>query len=134
VKSIEVPHVSSAVFAAVTVIALAVITGLIVTSPGVARHMPRLGKCAVFGAAAAGALVWYVDARRHAQLAAQAAKPVNGQHLSAAYILADGFAFTFLVVTVVTFAIVTVVARRRAPALGRAAPHPRAGGGMWWPS
>jgi hypothetical protein len=133
VKSIEVLHASFAVFTAVTVIALAVVIGLITTSPGVARHMPRLGKCAVFGAAAAGALVRWVDARRHAQLAAQAAKPVNGQHLSAAYILADGFAFTFLIVTVAAFAVATVVARRRAPALRRVPSRPRAG--TWtWPS
>ena len=130
-KSIEVLHPSFTVFAVVTALGLAVIIGLVVTSQGVARHMPRLGKCAVLGAAAAGILVWYVGARRHTQLAAQAAKPVNGHHLSAAYILADGFAFTFLIVTVVAFAVVTVVARRRAPAPGHTPSRPRAGAGTW---
>lgn len=130
-KSIEVLHPSFAVYAAVTVAGLVAVIGLIVASPGVARHMPRLGKCAVLGAAVAGALVWYVDARRHPQLAAQAAKPAGGHHLSAAYILADGFAFTFLIVTVVAFAVATVVARRRAPALGQSQARPRAGAGTW---
>lgn len=124
-------HTPFAVYAVVSVVALAVVIGLIATSPGVARHIPRLGKCAVFGAAAAGALVWFVDTKRHARLAAQAAKPANGHHLSAGFILADGFTFTFLIVTVVTFAIATVVARRRAPAFGRLPSRPRAGAGTW---
>jgi hypothetical protein len=119
------------VYAAVTVIGLVAVIGLAVASPGVARHMPRLGKCAVLGAAAAGALVWFVDAKRHARLAAQAAKPAGGRHLSVAFILADGFAFTFLIVTVAAFAVATVVARRRAPAPGQFPARPRAGAGTW---
>ena len=130
-KSVEVLHTSFAVFAAVTVVAVVVVAGLIATSPGVARHMPRLGKCAALGAAAGGALVWFVDAKRHAQLLASAAKPASGHHLSPAYILADGFAFTFLIVTVVAFIIATVVARRRAPAPWRAPARPRTGAGTW---
>jgi hypothetical protein len=131
VKSVEVLHPSFAVFAAVTVAAVVVVIGLIATSPAVARHMPRLGKCAAFGAAAAGALVWFLDAKRHAALVASAAKPASGHHLSTTYILADGFAFTFLIATVVAFAIATVVARRRAPASWRAPARPRTGAGTW---
>lgn len=132
-KAIEVLHTSFTVYAAVTAIATAIVIGLIVTSPGAAGHMPRLGKCAAFGAAAALALIWYVDTRRHAQLVAQAARPVSGHHVTTAYLLADGFAGTFLIVTVAAFAVATVVARRRAPALGRAPSRPRAG--TWtWPS
>ena len=131
-KSIEVLHASFAVYAAVTVAALVVVTGLIATSPGVARHMPRLGKCAVFGAAVAGALVWFVAARRHAALVASAARPAGGHHLSTAYILADGFAFTFLIVTVAAFIVATVAARRRRRAPAPWQPgRPRAGAGTW---
>lgn len=130
-KSTEVLHTSFAVFAAVTVVALVVIIGLIATHPGVARHLPRLGKCAAFGVAAAAALDIFVDTKRHAALVASAAKPANGHHLSTTYILADGFAFTFLIVTVVAFAVATVVARRRAPASWRAPARPRTGAGTW---
>jgi hypothetical protein len=132
VKSIEVLHPSFAVYAAVTLVALVVVIGLIATSPGVARHLPRLGKCAVLGAAAAAALDIFVDTKRHAALVTSAAKPASGHHLSTTYILADGFAFTFLIVTVVTFIIATVVARRRrAPAPWQAPARPRAGAGTW---
>ena len=119
-KAIEVMHTSFGVYAAVTVIAVVIVIGLIATSPGVTRHLPRLGKCAAFGAAAAIALDVYVDTKRHAQLAAEAAKPVNGHHVTTGYLLACGFAGAFLIVTTVTFAIATVVARRRARSIRRA--------------
>jgi hypothetical protein len=127
----KVLHTSFAVYVVVAAVALAVVIGLIARSPGVARHMPRLGKCAVFGAVAAGGLVWFADAKRHAALVASAAKPVSGHHVTTAYLLADGFAGTFVIVTVVTFAIATWVARRRAPAFGRVPSRPRAGAGTW---
>jgi hypothetical protein len=133
VKEIEVLHASFGAYVAVTAIAVVVIIGLVVTNPGVARHLPRLGKCAAFAAFAALALDIYADTRRHAQLVAEAARPVNGHHVTAGYLLADGFAGTFLIVTVVTFAIATVVARRRAPAFGRVPARPRAGAGTWLP-
>jgi hypothetical protein len=129
VKAIEVLHMSFAVYAAVTVVAIVVILGLIVTSPGVARHMPRLGKCAAFGAAAALALDIYVDTKRHARLVAEAAKPVSGHHVTTVYLLACGFAGTFLIVTVAAFAVATLAARRRAPVRRPVAGRPHAGAG-----
>jgi hypothetical protein len=119
VKSLQVVHPSFGVYVGVLVAALVVIAGLAAASPGVKGHLPRLGKCAIAGVAAATALVVYVDRKHHAQLVASAARPAGGHRLSVAYILADGFAFTALVVTVVLFAVVTLAARgrrrRRAP-------------------
>jgi len=131
VKAIEVLHTSFAVYAVVTALAAAVVIGLVVTSPGVARHMPRLGSCAAFAAVAAAALDIYVDTKRHAQLVAEVARPASGHHVTAGYLLADGFAGVFLIVTVVTFAIATLVARRRAPASWRAPARSRTGAGTW---
>jgi hypothetical protein len=131
VKSIEVLHTSFAVYAGVAAAPLAVVIGLMAASPGVTRHLPRLGKCAAFGAAAAGALVWWVSAKRHAQLAAQAARPVHGHHVTTAYLLAHGFAAAFLIAIAAAFTIATLVARRRPPAPGRAPARPRAGAGTW---
>jgi hypothetical protein len=95
--------------------------------------MARLGRCAIGGAAAAAALVWFVDTRRHAQLVKQAARLAGGHHQTVAYVLADGFAATFLIVTVAAFIVATAVARWRAPAPRRVSARPRAGAGMWWP-
>jgi hypothetical protein len=117
-------HPSFGVYVAVLVTALVVIAGVAVTSRGVKGHLPRLGKCAVAGAAAATALVAWAGARRHAQLAAAAARPANGHRLSVAFILADGWVFTALAVTVVLFAVATLATRRRrAPASARPAPR-----------
>jgi hypothetical protein len=132
VKAIEVLHTSFAVYAAVTGVAAVVVIGLIAASPGVSRHMPRLGKCALLGALAGGALIVYVDTKRHAQLLAAAAKPLpHGRHLSVSSLLADGFAGTFLIVTMAAFIIATLVARRRAAASWQAPVRSRAGAGMW---
>jgi hypothetical protein len=132
VKSIEVLHASFAVYVAVTGVALVVVIGLIAASPGVSRHLPRLGKCALLGALAAGALIVYVDTRKHAQLLAAAAKPLpHGRHLSVSGLLADAFAATFLIVTVLAFVLATLVARRRAPAVLQVSARSRAGAGMW---
>jgi hypothetical protein len=134
VKAIEVLHTSFAVYAAVTAVALAVVAGLVVTSPGVSRHMPRLGRCALLGALAGLALVDYADTKRHVQLAAEAAKPMpHGGHLAVSSLLADGFAGTFLIVTVAAFTVATLAARRRrrAPASWQAPGRPRAGAGTW---
>ena len=131
-KAIEVLHTSFAVYAAVTAAAVAVVIGLVVTSPGVTRHLPRLGKCALLGALAGVALIVYVDTKRHAQLLAAAAKPLpHGRHLSVTGLLADGFTGTFLIVTVAAFIIATLAARRRAPASWQAPSRPRAGTGTW---
>jgi hypothetical protein len=113
VKSIQVLHPSFGVYAGVLVAALVVVARLAATSRGVKGHLPRLGKCAIAGVAAATALVVYAGRERHARLAASAARPVNGHPQPVAYVLADGFAFTALVVTVVLFAVVTLAARRR---------------------
>jgi hypothetical protein len=132
VKAIEVLHTSFAVYAAVTAGALAVVIGLIAASPGVSRHVPRLGKCALLGAVAGGAVIVYAGTRRHAQLLAAAAKPLpHGRHLSVSGLLADGFAGTFLIVTVAAFIIATLAARRRTPAPRRVPARPRAGAGTW---
>jgi hypothetical protein len=126
-KSLQVLHPSFAVYVGVLAAALVVIVGVAAASRGVKGHLPRLGKCAIVGVAAATGLVAWVNARRHAQLAAAAARPADGHRLSVAFILADGFAFTALVVTVALFAVVTLAARRRrarrsqAPALTRTA-------------
>lgn len=124
-KSIEVLHPSFPVYAGVLVAGLVVIAGLAAASPRVSGHLRRLGKCAIAGVAAATALVAYVNGKHHAQLAASAARPGSGHPLSVAYILADGFAFTALVVTLVLFAVVTLAGRRR-----RQAPQPVA----WQPA
>jgi hypothetical protein len=118
VKSLEVLHPSFAVYAGVLVAALVVIGAVAATSPGVHGHMVRLGKCAIAGVIAATALVVWAGSNRHAQLAAAAARPVNGHPLPVAYLLADGFAGTALIVTVALFAVVTLAARRR-PASAR---------------
>ena len=119
-KSLQLLHPSFGVYAGVLAAALAVIAGLVVTSPGVKGHLPRLGKCAIGGVAAATALVAWVNAKRHAQLVAAAARPANGHRLPVAWILADGWVFTALAVTVVLFAVVTLaLRRRRAPAFGQ---------------
>ena len=130
-KSIEVLHTSFAVYVTVIAVVLLLAAGLAAASPGARKPMARLGKCALAGAAVAGGLVAWVNAKRHAQLVAQAARPVNGHHVTAAYLLADGFAFTFLIVTVIAFAVATLAARRRTPAPWQAAARPRAGAGMW---
>jgi hypothetical protein len=131
VKSIEVVQTSFGVYAAVIAVAVVVVVGLAVTGPGARRPMARLGRCAIGGAAAAAALVWYVDTKRHAQLVKQAARPANGHHLTVAHVLADGFAATFLIVTVTAFIIATLVARRRAPAPWRMPARTRAGARTW---
>ena len=113
-KSLEVLHPSFAVYAGVLVAALVVIGAVAVTSPGAHGHMVRLGKCAIAGVIAATALVVWAASNRHAQLAAAAAaRPVNGHPLPVAYLLADGFAGTALIVTVALFAVVTLAWRRR---------------------
>jgi len=122
VKSLQVLHPSFAVYVSVLVAALVVIGGLVVTSRRAHGHLVRLGKCAIAGVIAAIALVVYVNSKRHAQLAAAAARPVHGHPLSVAQLLAEGFAGTALIVTVVLFAVVTLTARRRrALAFGRPA-------------
>ena len=121
-KSPQVLHPSFGLYVGVIVAALVVIAGLAATSPRLRRPLVRLGKCAIAGVIAATALVVWADRKRHAQLAAAAARPVNGHPTSVAYLLADGFAGTALIVTVVLFAVVTLLARRRrAPAFGRPA-------------
>jgi hypothetical protein len=124
-------HTSFGVYAGVLAVAAVVVVVLAASGPGGRRLLSRLGGCAISGVAAAGALVWYADARRHAQLVKQAAVPVNGHHVTVAHMLADGFAAAFLVVTVVAFVIASLVARRRAPAPQRVAARPRAGAGTW---
>jgi hypothetical protein len=131
VKSIEALHTSSGVYAGVLAVAAVVVVVLAASGPGGRRLLPRLGRCAMVGAAAAGALVWFADARRHAQLVKQAAVPVNGHHETVAHLLADGFAGAFLIVTVVSFVIASLAARRHAPAPGRVPARPRAGAGTW---
>jgi hypothetical protein len=132
VKAIEVLHISFAVYVAVAAGALAVVIGLIAASPGVSRHMPRLGKCALLGAVAGAALIVYADSKRHAQLLAAAAKPLpHDRHLPVPGLLADGFAGVFLIVTVATFIIATLAARRRTPAPRRVPARTRAGAGTW---
>jgi hypothetical protein len=116
VKSIEVLHPSFAVYAGVLVAALVVVGVLVATSPRVSGHVRRLGRCAIAGVAAATALVVWADSKRHAQLAAAAAKPANGHHLTVGHLLADAFVFTALIVTVVIFTAVTLMARRRSAA------------------
>jgi hypothetical protein len=112
-KSIEILHPSFGVYSGVLVAGLVVIVGLVAASPRVSGHLRRLGKCAIAGVVAATALVAYVNSKHHAQLVASAARPAGGHRPSVAYILADGFAFTALVVTLVLFAVVTLAARRR---------------------
>jgi hypothetical protein len=125
-KSIEILHPSFGVYAGVLVAGLVVIAGLVAASPRVSGHLRRLGKCAIAGVAAATALVVYVNSKHHAELVASAARPVNGHRLSVAYILADGFAFTALVVTVVLFTVATLAARRRrVPAFSRSSQQRR---------
>jgi hypothetical protein len=112
-KSIEVLHPSFPVYVGVLVAGLVVVASLVAASPRVSGHLRRLGRCAIAGVTAATALVVYVNGKHHAQVAASAARPVNGHPLSVAYILADGFVFTALVVTLVLFAVATLAARRR---------------------
>jgi len=120
VKSLQVVHPSFGVYAGVLAAALVVIAGLVATSRRAHGHLRRLGRCAIAGAAVATALVVWVSSKRHAQLVAAAARPVNGHPTSTAILVADGFAFTALAVTVVLFAVATLAARRRrAPALTR---------------
>jgi hypothetical protein len=119
VKSLEVLHPSFAVYVGVLVAALVVIGAVALTSPGAHGHLVRLGKCAIAGVIAATALVIYVDSKRHAQLVVAAARPVNGHPLPVAYLLADGFAGTALIVTVALFAVVTLAWRRRGSASAR---------------
>jgi hypothetical protein len=122
VKSLQVLHPSFAVYAGVLVAALVVIGGLVVTSRGAHGHLIRLGKCAMAGVIAAAALVVFVNSKKHAQLAAAAARSVNGHRQSVTYLLTDAFVFTAVLVTVTLFAVVTLVARRRqAPVFGRPA-------------
>ncbi len=119
-KSIEVLHPSFAVYVGVLVAGLIVIGGLVAASPRMSGHLRRLGKCAIAGVAAATALVVYVDSKHHAQLAAAAARPAGGHHMTVGYLLADGFVFTAAIVTIAVFAVATLVARRRrVPVFGR---------------
>jgi hypothetical protein len=122
VKSVEVLHPSFPVYVGVLVAVLVVIAGLVAASPRVSGHLRRLGRCAIAGVIAGIVLVVWADSKRHAQLAAAAARPVHGYPLSVGYLLADAFAFTALAVTVAVFTVATLVARRRAAgASGRAA-------------
>ena len=121
-KSLQVVHPSFGVYVGVLAAALVVVVAVVVTSCGVKGHLPRLGRCAIAGVAAATALVVWANGKRHAQLVTAAARPVNGHPLSVGYLLADVFAVTALVVTVVLFTVATLAARRRrAPVLTRTA-------------
>ena len=116
-KSLQVLHPSFAVYVGVLVTALVVIGGLVVTSRGVHGHLVRLGKCAIAGVIAATVLVVYVNSKKHAQLAAAAARSVNGHRQSVTYLLTDAFVFIAVLVTVALFAVVTLAARRRRTAV-----------------
>jgi hypothetical protein len=130
-KSIGALHTSFGVYAGVLAVAVVVVAVLAASGPGGRRLLPRLGRCAFAGVAVAGALVWFADAKRHAQLVKQAAVPVNGHHVTVAHMLADGFAGVFFAVTAVAFIIASLAARRRAPVPGRMPARPRAGAGTW---
>jgi hypothetical protein len=86
----------------------------------------RFESSMVFGAVAAGALTLYEATKRHAVFAAAAARPAPaGQHVSAAVILAVGFAATAVVVTVATFVVTTILAARRGQRAQRRSAQPR---------
>jgi hypothetical protein len=75
----------------------------------------RLAVSLAAGATVAGALVAWENLHSHAALAAAAAGPQpKGVHETVGSILATGGIFTFLVVAAVVFAVVTVLARRKA--------------------
>ena len=131
-KSLEVLHTSFAVYCGVIVVTLLFLIGLEVTRPGARGYLSRLGRCAIAGALAAAALDIFVDTKRHAQLVKEAARPINGHHVTTTYLLADGFVFVFVIVTVLGFIAATMAARRRPrPAPRASAGRPRAGAGMW---
>lgn len=119
----------------VLLIAVGVIVLAVASSRRVRPHLPRLGASLGIGAVAAVALVAYVSTRRHAALVASAARPLHdGGHLSATFILADGFVFTMLAVGIIAFAVLTLAARsaaarrKRSEQAGRGAP---ARAGAW---
>ncbi len=79
----------------------------------------RFGTSMLAGAAAGAALTWFEATKRHAALAAAAAKPMaHGQHLSTTSILAAGFVATTVAVGLAVFTVATVYVRKR---YGRAA-------------
>ena len=74
----------------------------------------RLAVSVAVGAVVAGGLVAWDDLHNHAALVASAAAPEpKGVHETVGSILAFGGIFTALVVTLVVFAVATLVARRR---------------------
>jgi hypothetical protein len=75
----------------------------------------RLAASAAFGALVAGGLVAWTDLHNHAALVASAATPEpKGVHETVGFILTTGGIFTFLIVTLLAFAVVTVLGRLRA--------------------
>src|SRR5262245_56248585 len=95
------------------------------------RKGRRLAGSLAAGAAVTGILVAWEGLHNHAALAAAAAGPQpKGVHETVGSILATGGIVTFLVVSAVVFAAVTVLARRRqarsaAPQYPPAAPRHR---------
>jgi hypothetical protein len=81
---------------------------------GTSRTRLRLAVSLAVGATVVGVLVAWEDLHNYAALAAAAAGPQpKGVHETVGSILATGGIFTFLVVSAVVFAAVTVLARRR---------------------
>ena len=89
----------------------------------------RLAASAAFGAAVALALIAWDDLHHHASLvAATTASEPKGVHLTVGFILATGGIFTFLVVTLAAFVVVTILGRlrggrRQAPARSAVMPY-----------
>ena len=84
------------------------------TRAGTASVPQRLAGSLAAGALVAGALVAWDDLHNHAALVAAAAAPQpRGGHETVGSILAVGGIGTALVVTVIVFAILTLLARRR---------------------
>src|SRR5690242_11051326 len=101
-------HLLSAGGVLAAVAALAAVTYRLAGSV-VARRLPR---SAMAGAVAAAALTLWVGTVRHAALARSAAQPLSGgQKLTPHSMLEGGFIATFVVVTVVVFAVSAVAGK-----------------------
>ena len=85
------------------------------------RGKVRLARSAVFGATIAGAIVAWDGLHNHAALVAAAAGP-NGAHETVASILVSGGIFTFLVLTLVAFAVSSAWSRLRPQPQARTRP------------
>jgi hypothetical protein len=105
-------HTTSLIDDAAGVTAVVLFAVLLATGCWRYRHLgPRLAKSAAAGLIAGAALIGYAQATSHKALAHSA----KASHTSLAFMYASAFTAVFLLITVLGFAVATMITRRRRP-------------------